>query len=91
MVLAFITSERSCAKMLGKLAAHVQCSIHNGMVHGLTIDAMESNVCLHPLPILTQQLHSMTYDTVIAGTWSPDSVFSQALYKNAASLSVYTD
>ena len=43
MVLAFMTSERNCAKMLGKLAAHVQSSIHNRMValHGLTMDAME--------------------------------------------------
>ena len=41
MVLAFIASERNCAKVLGKLAARVQCTIHNGMVQSLTMQAME--------------------------------------------------
>ena len=41
MVLAVIASERRCAKVLAKLAAHLECTIHNGTVQGLTMLAME--------------------------------------------------
>ena len=41
MVLPFIASKRCCAKVLAKLSAHVECTIHNGMLQGLTMLAMD--------------------------------------------------